>query len=122
MSSSRDLPEAPPIEPALRDRLAAALAAKRAAPGGYLPRTHHLDGNAPKYTNRLILESSPYLLQHAHNPVDWRPWGDEVFEEAHRLERPVEDSRNPRAPRIRTPRAEARNRFLVAEAPLQTQA
>ena len=89
MSSSRDLPEAPPIEPALRDRLAAALAAKRAAPGGYLPRTHHLDGNAPKYTNRLILESSPYLLQHAHNPVDWRPWGDEVFEEAHRLERPV---------------------------------
>jgi len=65
------------------------LAAKRAAPGGYLPRTHHLDGDAPKFTNRLILESSPYLLQHAHNPVDWRPWGDEVFEEARRLERPV---------------------------------
>jgi uncharacterized protein len=89
MSSAIDLPEAPPFGPALAERLAAALAAKQAAPGGYLPRTHHLDGEAPKYTNRLILESSPYLLQHAHNPVDWRPWGDEVFEEARRLGRPV---------------------------------
>jgi uncharacterized protein YyaL (SSP411 family) len=38
-----------------------------------------------KHTNRLIEESSPYLLQHAHNPVDWYPWGDEAFEKA-RLE------------------------------------
>ena len=29
--------------------------------------------------NRLINEKSPYLLQHAHNPVDWFPWGDEAF-------------------------------------------
>ncbi|HEY7371253.1 MAG TPA: thioredoxin domain-containing protein [Polyangia bacterium] len=43
----------------------------------------------PKHTNRLIHETSPYLLQHAHNPVDWRPWGDEAFEEARRLGRPV---------------------------------
>jgi len=42
-----------------------------------------------KHTNRLIQETSPYLLQHAHNPVDWRPWGDEAFEEARRLEKPV---------------------------------
>lgn len=35
-----------------------------------------------KHTNRLINESSPYLLQHAHNPVDWHPWGDEAFEKA----------------------------------------
>ena len=35
-----------------------------------------------KYTNRLINEKSPYLLQHAHNPVDWYPWGDEAFEKA----------------------------------------
>lgn len=35
-----------------------------------------------KYTNRLINETSPYLLQHAHNPVDWYPWGDEAFEKA----------------------------------------
>jgi uncharacterized protein YyaL (SSP411 family) len=34
----------------------------------------------PKYTNELIHESSPYLLQHAHNPVNWLPWGDEAFE------------------------------------------
>jgi uncharacterized protein YyaL (SSP411 family) len=42
-----------------------------------------------KHTNRLIHETSPYLLQHAHNPVDWRPWGDEAFEEARRLGKPV---------------------------------
>jgi uncharacterized protein YyaL (SSP411 family) len=56
----------------------------------YRPRTHHLgpDG-APKYTNRLILEASPYLLQHAHNPVDWRPWGPEAFAEARQREVPV---------------------------------
>ncbi len=34
------------------------------------------------HTNRLIHESSPYLLQHAHNPVDWYPWGKEAFEKA----------------------------------------
>jgi uncharacterized protein YyaL (SSP411 family) len=34
------------------------------------------------HTNRLINESSPYLLQHAHNPVDWYPWGDEAFAKA----------------------------------------
>jgi len=38
--------------------------------------------NTPEYTNKLINESSPYLLQHAHNPVDWYPWGDEAFEKA----------------------------------------
>lgn len=39
--------------------------------------------------NRLIHESSPYLQQHAHNPVDWWPWGDEAFAEAKRLDKPV---------------------------------
>lgn len=34
------------------------------------------------YTNRLINEKSPYLLQHAHNPVDWYPWGEEAFNKA----------------------------------------
>ena len=33
----------------------------------------------PEFTNRLSKEKSPYLLQHAHNPVDWYPWGDEAF-------------------------------------------
>ncbi len=39
--------------------------------------------------NRLIHEKSPYLLQHAHNPVDWYPWGDEAFETARRMKKPV---------------------------------
>lgn len=56
----------------------------------YQPRTRHLnkDGSA-KYTNRLFLETSPYLLQHAHNPVNWYPWGDEAFALAKQLNRPV---------------------------------
>jgi hypothetical protein len=81
---------APPGAPAYDDALAARLGAALAGKGpDYVPRTHHLVGKAPKYTNRLILEGSPYLLQHAHNPVDWRPWGDEAFAEAKRLGRPV---------------------------------
>src|SRR5574341_835470 len=44
---------------------------------------------APRFTNRLVRERSPYLLQHAHNPVDWYPWGDEAFEVAKRTGRPV---------------------------------
>jgi len=39
--------------------------------------------------NRLAAERSPYLLQHANNPVDWRPWGDEAFEVARREEKPI---------------------------------
>ena len=39
--------------------------------------------------NRLAAETSPYLLQHAHNPVDWYPWGPEAFELARREDRPV---------------------------------
>ena len=41
------------------------------------------------HTNRLIHESSPYLLQHAHNPVDWYPWGDEAFARARAEDRPI---------------------------------
>ncbi len=42
-----------------------------------------------QYTNRLIGESSPYLLQHAHNPVDWYPWGPAAFELARRQDKPI---------------------------------
>jgi len=42
-----------------------------------------------KYTNRLIKETSPYLLHHAHNPVDWYPWGDEAFQKAKEEDKPV---------------------------------
>ena len=80
-------PGASGADPELMDRFAQAL---RTRGEGYRPRTRHLgpDGWA-KYTNRLFLETSPYLLQHAHNPVDWYPWGDEAFEQARRLGRPV---------------------------------
>jgi uncharacterized protein YyaL (SSP411 family) len=43
----------------------------------------------PKYTNQLIHEKSPYLLQHAHNPVNWHPWGDEAFALAKKDNKPV---------------------------------
>ena len=43
----------------------------------------------PVHTNRLAGETSPYLLQHAHNPVDWYPWGDEAFARARSEDRPV---------------------------------
>src|SRR5688572_18605297 len=39
--------------------------------------------------NRLARERSPYLLQHAGNPVDWYPWGDEAFEKARREDKPI---------------------------------
>jgi len=41
------------------------------------------------FTNNLIHETSPYLLQHAHNPVAWRPWGDAALAEAAELDRPI---------------------------------
>ena len=39
--------------------------------------------------NRLIFESSPYLLQHSRNPIDWYPWGEEAFKLAEKLDRPI---------------------------------
>src|ERR1700730_10724282 len=41
------------------------------------------------HTNRLANEKSPYLLQHAHNPVDWFPWGAEAFEKARAEDKPI---------------------------------
>jgi len=81
------LPGAALVAADLDRSLTAELARKGKA---YSPRTRHLrpDGS-PSYANRLLLESSPYLLQHAHNPVNWYPWGDEAFETARRLGRPV---------------------------------
>jgi uncharacterized protein YyaL (SSP411 family) len=81
------LPGAPPLPAELRARLEKTLDAQ--APD-YEPRTRNLrpDGS-PLYTNRLLLESSPYLRQHAHNPVNWYPWGEAAFAEARRLGRPL---------------------------------
>ncbi len=56
----------------------------------YQPRTKHKTSEGVAlYTNRLFLETSPYLAQHAHNPVNWYPWGDEAFEKAKELNRPI---------------------------------
>ena len=43
----------------------------------------------PRHANRLAGETSPYLLQHRHNPVDWYPWGPEAFERARREDKPI---------------------------------
>lgn len=45
--------------------------------------------NEPTYTNKLIHSTSPYLLQHAHNPVDWFEWGEEAFAKARAEDKPV---------------------------------
>ncbi len=45
--------------------------------------------NETTYTNELINEKSPYLLQHAHNPVNWYPWSEEAFSKAREEDKPV---------------------------------
>jgi len=83
----QNLPGAEVRVAALQARLQAALQAKGSA---YRPRTRHLNADGtPAYTNRLILEDSPYLLQHAHNPVDWYPWGEEAFTRARQEHKPI---------------------------------
>lgn len=47
----------------------------------------HMSTN--KQANRLIHEKSPYLLQHAHNPVNWLPWSDEAFQKAKSEDKPI---------------------------------
>jgi len=51
--------------------------------------THLNPDGTPRYTNRLSSETSPYLLQHAHNPVDWYPWCEEAFDRARMEGKPV---------------------------------
>jgi hypothetical protein len=81
------LPGAAPHPPELARRLERAVAQR--ASGEALRSRHRSADGSPRYVNRLALEASPYLLQHAHNPVDWYPWGDEAFERARREGRPV---------------------------------
>ncbi|UCF48067.1 MAG: thioredoxin domain-containing protein [Myxococcales bacterium] len=81
------LPGVESVDEALQQRLDRELASKGP---GYVPRTHHLnEDGSPRFTNRLIEQSSPYLLQHAHNPVNWYPWSDEAFERAKRENKPI---------------------------------
>ena len=51
--------------------------------------THRNADGTPRYTNRLSAETSPYLQQHAHNPVDWYAWGPEAFARAQAESKPV---------------------------------
>jgi len=56
----------------------------------YEYQSMRLNGSeGPMHTNALIREKSPYLLQHAHNPVDWQPWGEEAFREAREQDKPI---------------------------------
>jgi uncharacterized protein YyaL (SSP411 family) len=77
-------PGAQPFSADLLARLERAVAARTRY------RTRHLraDGS-PIFTNRLALETSPYLLQHAHNPVNWQPWGPDAFAEAKAADKPL---------------------------------
>jgi uncharacterized protein YyaL (SSP411 family) len=53
-------------------------------------KVSHLNPDGtPKYTNRLAAETSPYLKQHAHNPVEWYPWGNEALERARAEKKPI---------------------------------
>lgn len=55
----------------------------------YTYNTIALEKESPTKMNRLKNEKSPYLLQHADNPVDWYPWGDEAFEKAKKEDKPI---------------------------------
>ncbi len=97
----------PPGSVARPDDVQARLdAAMAQLPAEYAPRTRHFNGtehvaagahahplappgSQPNYANQLLLSASPYLRQHAHNPVDWRPWGQAALAEARALQRPV---------------------------------
>lgn len=81
------LPGISQVSTPLSQRMADEFNAKK---GVYEVRTENLfaDGR-PRFINRLIFEDSPYLLQHAHNPVNWYAWGGEAFETAERENKPI---------------------------------
>jgi uncharacterized protein YyaL (SSP411 family) len=69
--------------------MASAKQDEQASPLEYQPRMVEAGGDGHAHTNRLITETSPYLLQHAHNPVDWYPWGQEAFDAALEQDKPI---------------------------------
>jgi len=73
------------LSPFARSKRIARAASTSADPP--VPAEHSAGRN--RYTNRLIQEKSPYLLMHAHNPVDWYPWGDEAFKKARGDQKPI---------------------------------
>ena len=78
----------PPLNypPELQKKLAKAL--QKSPSQAY--RTAHLNPDGtPLYSNRLLIADSPYLRQHAHNPVDWHEWSEETWAKAEALDRPI---------------------------------
>lgn len=71
-----------PLRLPLLTLLAATALIPGCGPSGIRAGGHDPKDTMYAHTNRLIHESSPYLLQHAHNPVDWYPWGEEAFARA----------------------------------------
>ena len=58
--------------------------------GSYPINTHHLsESGEPLFVNNLVKQRSLYLLQHAHNPVDWYAWGDDAFKAAKQSGKPI---------------------------------
>lgn len=87
MQLAETAPKVEPYSASLKAILASALEKRGSS---YVARTRHKSATgSPHYTNRLILAQSPYLAQHAHNPVDWFPWSDEAFALAAQLGRPI---------------------------------
>jgi uncharacterized protein YyaL (SSP411 family) len=87
LARAEPLPGAPALAPELARRLEAARVDQDTSDA---PRTRHVTPeHRPRFTNRLILETSPYLLQHAHNPVNWYAWGEEALSAARELDRPI---------------------------------
>lgn len=79
------------LEPTSEETAALLPEMRTAYTGAFARRTQHFgpDGETPRFLNRLVLEDSPYLKQHAHNPVDWRPWNPETLQLARDLDRPI---------------------------------
>ncbi len=83
-----NLPGVAQVDRSLERHLRAALADRST---DFAPRSTPNAGAAekPRYVNRLVLETSPYLLAHATEPIDWYPWGDAAFTRAKREHRPI---------------------------------
>jgi len=69
--------------------IAVALAQKPATRAAQTVTTAASRADGRSFTNRLINEKSPYLIQHAHNPVDWYRWGEEAFAKARKENKPI---------------------------------
>ena len=77
------------IWPTIGLRLCATIVVVASLPGQMVPTAPQHSGKRDLVPNRLASETSPYLLQHADNPVDWYPWGEEALERAREEDKPI---------------------------------